>query len=51
MADWAVHTCRQRHKEADSWAGTGVKGRDEEWVDTANVVWSGDDPSVWFLGR
>ena len=34
----ATHTFREHNKEADSWAGTGVKGREEEWVDTANVV-------------
>ena len=39
MADWAVHISREHYKEADLWAGRGVKGREAEWVDTANVVW------------
>ena len=40
VADWAVHIFRGHNKEADLWAGKGVKGREEERVDTANVVWS-----------
>ena len=40
VADWAVHIFREHNKEADLWAGKGVKGSEEEWVDTANVVWS-----------
>ena len=27
-------------READSWAAKGVRGREDEWVDTAHVVWS-----------
>ena len=40
MADWEVHIFREHYKEAGSWAGKGVGGREEEWVDTANVGWS-----------
>ena len=40
MADWAVHIFREHNKEADFRAGKGVKGRKEDWTDTANVVWS-----------
>ena len=40
VADWAVHIFREHTKDADSWAGKGFKGREEEWVDIANVVWS-----------
>ena len=35
VAGWAVDFS---HKEADVWAGRGVKGREEELIDTANVV-------------
>ena len=38
VAQWATHIFREHKKEADSWAGKGVKGRDEEWADTANVA-------------
>ena len=37
VADWAIHIFRVHSKEADSWAVNGVKSREEEWVDTANV--------------
>ena len=49
IVDWAeVWICDNvwligrftHHKEADSWARNGVQGREGEWVDTANVVWS-----------
>ena len=40
VADWAVHIFREHNKEADIWAGKGVKGREEEWTDAANVVLS-----------
>ena len=40
VADWAVHIFREHNKEADFWAGKGVKGREEEWTYIANVVWS-----------
>ena len=39
-ADWATHVFREHNKEADLWADKGPKGRVEEWVDTARVVWS-----------
>ena len=39
VADWAVHIFRE-HKEADFWAGKGVKGREVETTDTAGVIWS-----------
>ena len=39
-ADWATHVFREHNKEADLWADRGPKGRVEEWVDTARVVWS-----------
>ena len=29
VADWAIHTCREHHKEADSLAGTAIKGREK----------------------
>ena len=29
MVDWAVHILREHNREADSWAGKGVKGRAE----------------------
>ena len=50
VADWAVHILREHNNEADSCAGEGVKGREDEWVDTANVVRSEVTP-VCFLGR
>ena len=37
---WAIHSFLEHDKDADAWAGNGVKGRVGEWVDTANVVWS-----------
>ena len=38
--DWATHTFREtQHEEADLWAGTGAKGRAEEWVDTSRTAW------------
>ena len=40
VADWAIHIFFQHHKEANSWAGRGVKGHEKEWVDIADVVWS-----------
>ena len=40
VADGAVHAFREHHIEADLWAAKGVKGREDEWVDTAHVVWS-----------
>ena len=40
VADWAVHVFREHNKEDDFWAGKGVKGREEEWTDTAKVIWS-----------
>ena len=40
VADWVLHIFREHNKKPDSWAGKGVKGREEEWVDNANVVWS-----------
>ena len=39
MADWAIHIFREHNKEADS-SGKGVKGREEEGVDTVGLVWS-----------
>ena len=41
VADWALHIFREHNKEADFWAGKGVKGSAEEWIDTADVIWSG----------
>ena len=38
VAYFAVHMFHKHIKKADSWAWEGVKGRAEEWVDTANVV-------------
>ena len=35
-----MHIFREHNKEAESWSGKGVKGREEQWVDTVNVVWS-----------
>ena len=40
LHDWAVHIFRERNEEADVWSGKGAGGREEEWVNTANVVWS-----------
>ena len=40
VAEWQVLICREHKKEAGAWAGTGARGREEEWVDIANVVWS-----------
>ena len=40
VADWQVHICREHIKEAGAWVGKGARGREEEWVDIANVVWS-----------
>ena len=49
IVDWAeVWICDNvwligrftHNKEADSRARNGVQGREGEWVDTANVVWS-----------
>ena len=39
---WLVgrYRFREHNKEADPWAEKGVKGYEEEWTDTANVVWS-----------
>ena len=37
-ADWAAHICREHNEEADIWAGKGARGREEEWVDTTEVV-------------
>ena len=34
------HIFRGHNKEDDLWAATGVKGREDEWVDTAHSVWS-----------
>ena len=31
---------REQNEEADTWAGTSARSRDEEWVDIANVVWN-----------
>ena len=42
VADWAVHIFREHNEEADFWAGKGVKGREEELSDIADVIWSGD---------
>ena len=39
-ADWATRIFREHNKEYDLWAAKGVKGREDEWVDTAQVVWS-----------
>ena len=39
VADWAVHIFPEHNKEADSWAGKGIKGH-EEVVDIAHVGWS-----------
>ena len=39
MADWAVDMFREHNREADAWAGKGVKGREEEWIELR--VWSG----------
>ena len=39
VADWAFHIFREYNREADARSGKGVKGREEEWVDTENVVW------------
>ena len=38
--EWATHVFREHKKEADLWADKGAKGRVEECVDTARVVWS-----------
>ena len=35
-----THIFLEHNKEADTWADKGAKGRVEEWVDTAHVVWS-----------
>ena len=35
-----VNIFREHNKEADVWTGKVVKGREEEWIDAANVVWS-----------
>ena len=40
VADWATHIFREHNTEADLWAGKGVKGQEDEWTDTVNVVWS-----------
>ena len=40
IADWATHIFREHNEEADLWAAKGVQGREDEWVDTARVVWS-----------
>ena len=39
-ADWSTHVFREHNKEADLWGDKGAKGRVEEWVDIAHVVWS-----------
>ena len=39
VADWAVHIFREHNEEADVWSGKGAGGREEEWVNTADVVW------------
>ena len=31
---------REHNKEADLGTAKGVKGREDEWVDTGHVVWS-----------
>ena len=50
MADWAVHIFREHNREADAWAGNGVIiSREEEWIDTANMLWSEDKP-LWVFG-
>ena len=38
--DCAVHIIREHNKEADAWAGKGARGREEEWVDGRDFVWS-----------
>ena len=38
MTDRAVHFFREHNTEADFFAGNGVKGREEEWSDTADVT-------------
>ena len=38
IANWATLFFREHNKEADLWAAKGVKGREDEWVDTARVV-------------
>ena len=40
IADWATHIFREQKEETHLWAAKGVKGREDEWVDTPNVVWS-----------
>ena len=40
IADWATHIFREHNKEADLRAAKGVKGREDEWVDTVHVAWS-----------
>ena len=39
-ADAWPHIFREHNTEADLWAGKGVKGQEDEWTDTVNVVWS-----------
>ena len=39
-ANWVTHAFREYKKEADLWADKGAKGRVEEWVDTAQIMWS-----------
>ena len=38
VADRAVHIFREHNREADTWAGKGVNGREEEWIGSASVV-------------
>ena len=39
-ADCDTHVFREHNKEATLWADKGAKGRVDEWVDIARVVWS-----------
>ena len=39
-ADWDTHVFREHNKEANLWADKGAKGRVDESVDTARVIWS-----------
>ena len=48
-ADWVTHAFREHNKEAGLWADKGAKVRPEEWVDTAQIAWSGVSGLCGFL--
>ena len=48
-ADWSTHVFREHNKETDLCGDKAAKGRVEEWVDTAQVVWS-EVTGLWVLG-